>query len=175
MIEKTVQQLANMIQVHNDISSFQDQTVQGVSINSKSIQQGNLFIPLKGEKHDGHEFVEQAMRQGAGASLWQKDVPNPPTNLPILIVDDTLEALQQLARVYRDELSLKVVAVTGSNGKTTTKDILAEVLSVKYKVQKTSGNFNNHIGLPLTILGLQKDTEVAVLEMGMSNFGEIDF
>lgn len=175
MIEKTVQQLANMIQVHNDISSFQDQTVQGVSINSKSIQQGNLFIPLKGEKHDGHEFVEQAMRQGAGASLWQKDVPNPPTDLPILIVDGTLEALQQLARVYRDELSLKVVAVTGSNGKTTTKDILAEVLSVKYKVQKTSGNFNNHIGLPLTILGLQKDTEVAVLEMGMSNFGEIDF
>lgn len=65
MIEKTVQQLANMIQVHNDISSFQDQTVQGVSINSKSIQQENLFIPLKGEKHDGHEFVEQAMRQGA--------------------------------------------------------------------------------------------------------------
>src|SRR5690606_32893151 len=88
---------------------------------------------------------------------------------------DTLQALQELARLYRQELDLKVCAVTGSNGKTTTKDILAGLLSLKFKVQKTRGNFNNHIGLPLTILGLAKDTEVAVLEMGMNHFGEIDF
>lgn len=175
MIRKTLQQLAEMIKVYNDLSTFSNHYIQGVSINSRNIEKGNLFIPLKGGKRDGHEFVEQAIANGAGASLWQKDVPNPPTHLPILIVDNTLEALQQLAGAYRDQLDIKVVAVTGSNGKTTTKDMLAGILSCKYRVQKTSGNFNNHIGLPLTILGLKEDTEIAVLEMGMSNFGEIDF
>lgn len=174
MIQKKIIELANMIHVHNDLSAYAEQNIKGVSINSLSIEKGNLFVPLKGGKRDGHEFVEQAIKQGASASLWQKDVPTPPTDLPILIVDDTLEALQQLAKSYRDELSLKVVGITGSNGKTTTKDMLAEVLSSKYKVQKTSGNFNNHIGLPLTILDLKKETEIAVLEMGMSDFGEID-
>lgn len=163
-----------MIHVHNDLSAYAEQNITGVSINSLSLEKGNLFVPLKGGKRDGHEFVEQAIKRGAGASLWQKDVPNPPTELPIIIVDDTLDALQQLAKSYRDELSLKVVGITGSNGKTTTKDMLAEVLSSKYKVQKTSGNYNNHIGLPLTILDLNEETEVAVVEMGMSNFGEID-
>ena len=84
-------------------------------------------------------------------------------------------ALQELARKYRDELDVKVVGITGSNGKTTTKDITADLLSLKYKVKKTEGNFNNEIGLPLTILGLEEDTEIAVLEMGMSSKGEIDF
>lgn len=175
MIEKTIEQIANMIPVLNDISSISSRKIKGVSMNTKTIETGNLFIPLKGERRDGHEFVEQAIEQGASASLWQKDVPNPPTHLPIIIVEDTLLALQELARSYRNELDMKVVAVTGSNGKTTTKDILAQLLSLRYNVQKTQGNYNNHIGLPLTILALKPDTEVAVLEMGMSNFGEIQF
>src|SRR5690606_21685092 len=106
---------------------------------------------------------------------WQKDVPNPPLHLPIIVVEDTLTALQELARSYRNELNVKVVGITGSNGKTTTKDMTANLLSLKYKVQKTEGNYNNHIGLPLTILALEEDTEIAILEMGMSGRGEIEF
>jgi len=174
MIQKSISDIQKMIHTENDLDAYQHVSIKGVSINTKTIEAGNLFVPLKGDSRDGHEFVIQAFENGAAASLWQKDVPNPPSNLPIIIVENTLEALQQLAKSYRDELNIKVVAVTGSNGKTTTKDILAELLAVKYKVQKTIGNFNNHIGLPLTILSLNTDTEVAVLEMGMSNFGEID-
>lgn len=104
MIEKTIEQIANMIPVLNDISSISSRKIKGVSMNTKTIETGNLFIPLKGERRDGHEFVEQAIEQGASASLWQKDVPNPPTHLPIIIVEDTLLALQELARSYRNEL-----------------------------------------------------------------------
>ena len=95
--------------------------------------------------------------------------------MPILIVEDTLTALQELARSYRNQLDVKVVGITGSNGKTTVKDMTTKLLSLKYKVQKTEGNYNNHIGLPLTVLSLDEDTEIAVLEMGMSSKGEIDF
>lgn len=174
MIKKSVKQICEMISNASFDHTYANQVIEGVSINTKEVEPGNLFIPLKGEKRDGHEFVLEAFKQGASASFWQKDVPNPPQNLPIIFVEDTLKALQQLAGGYRDQLRTKVVAVTGSNGKTTTKDILAGLLSVNYKVQKTQGNFNNHIGLPLTILSLKEDTEVAVLEMGMSNYGEIE-
>ncbi|WAA12554.1 UDP-N-acetylmuramoyl-tripeptide--D-alanyl-D-alanine ligase [Fervidibacillus halotolerans] len=176
MIRKKIKELKTMIPILNDISQIGDLEVNGVSINTKELERGNLFVPLKGQKRDGHEFVEEAFKRGASASLWQKNVPNPPKHLPLIFVDDPLDTLQQLARAYRKELSsLKVVAVTGSNGKTTTKDMVAALLSRKYKVQKTIGNFNNHIGLPLTILHLKKETEIAVLEMGMNHFGEIDF
>lgn len=175
MIKRTLQQIAGMIKVENDVVPFKDTTVHGVSIDSRKITNGNLFIPFKGENSDGHRFVEEAIKKGAAAAFWQKDVPNPPLHLPILVVEDTLIALQELARKYRNELDVKVVGITGSNGKTTTKDIMANLLSLKYKVQKTEGNFNNEIGLPLTILGLERDTEMAVLEMGMSSRGEIDF
>lgn len=164
-----------MISVENDLSSFADVEISGVCIDTRKISHGNLFIPFKGEKADGHCFVEQALKQGAAAALWQKDVPNPPLHLPIVVVEDTLAALQELAKSYRNELDIKVIGITGSNGKTTTKDMTANLLSLKYKVQKTEGNYNNHIGLPLTILGLDEDTNVAVLEMGMSGRGEIQF
>ncbi|RIW32735.1 UDP-N-acetylmuramoyl-tripeptide--D-alanyl-D-alanine ligase [Bacillus salacetis] len=174
MIKKTLGEIARMIQVENDLSAFQDVTIQGVSIDSRKIEKGNLFIPFKGENVDGHKYVEGAIESGAAASLWEKDVPNPPEGLPIIIVKDSLKALQNLSTAYRHELGIKVVGITGSNGKTTTKDMAANLLSLKYKVQKTQGNYNSHIGLPLTILDLEKDTEVAVLEMGMSGFGEIE-
>ncbi|MBM7649405.1 UDP-N-acetylmuramoyl-tripeptide--D-alanyl-D-alanine ligase [Bacillus ectoiniformans] len=174
MIRKTIEQLTDMMKIENDISAFKDRVIQGAVIDSRQATDGQLFVPFKGENTDGHQFVRQAIEQGAGAALWQKDVPNPPQDLPVLIVEDTLLALQQLAKAYRDELNIKVVGVTGSNGKTTTKDIMANLLSIKYSVQKTEGNYNNHIGLPLTILSLAEETEVAVLEMGMSNKGEIE-
>jgi UDP-N-acetylmuramoyl-tripeptide--D-alanyl-D-alanine ligase len=175
MIEKTIKQLKEMIKVENDLSKFENVEIKGVAIDSRKIKKGNLFIPFKGENADGHRFVEDAINNGAAAALWQKDVPNPPLDLPVLIVEDTLTALQELARSYRNELNIKIVGITGSNGKTTTKDMTANLLSLKYKVQKTEGNFNNHIGLPLTVLSLKPDTELAVLEMGMSGRGEIEF
>ncbi|WP_163184337.1 UDP-N-acetylmuramoyl-tripeptide--D-alanyl-D-alanine ligase [Neobacillus sedimentimangrovi] len=175
MIKRSLKQIAEMITVRNDFKSVEDVMINGVTIDSRKIEPGNLFVPLRGEHVDGHDYVEESIHKGAAAALWQKDVPNPPLHLPILIVDDCLKALQELARQYRKELSVKVVGITGSNGKTTTKDITAGLLSLQYKVQKTEGNFNNHIGLPLTVLGLEEDTEIAVLEMGMSGRGEIEF
>lgn len=175
MIKKTLKQISEMIAVKNDITSYADIEINGVSIDSRKIESGNLFIPFKGENSDGHKYVEDSLKKGASAALWQSDVPNPPTHLPILIVDNCLVALQELAREYRKQLQVKVVGITGSNGKTTTKDMTASLLSTTYKVQKTEGNYNNHIGLPLTVLGLEEDTDIAVLEMGMSGRGEIEF
>ena len=107
--------------------------------------------------------------------LWNKDEENPPTDISVILVDDTLEALQQLAKSYRHELDIKVVGITGSNGKTTAKDMVKAVLDTTYRVLKTDGNFNNHIGMPLTILRLDETHDIAVLEMGMSSRGEIEF
>ncbi len=175
MIQRTLAQIAEMIIVDNNFTEFAQTAVTGVCIDSRKIAPGNLFVPFKGENADGHKYVEAAIKQGAAAAFWQSDVPNPPLHLPLLMVDNTLTALQELARSYRQELPVKVVGITGSNGKTTTKDITANLLSLKYKVQKTEGNFNNEIGLPLTVLGLDEDTDIAVLEMGMSSRGEIEF
>lgn len=175
MIQKPLAEIAQMCGAVNDCSQYPDVLIKGVTIDSRKIGQGNLFIPFKGENADGHKFVETAIQQGAAAALWQKDVPNPPEDLPILIVEDTLTALQELARSYRNSLDIKVVGITGSNGKTTTKDMTADLLAQEFKVQKTEGNYNNHIGLPLTVLQLKEDTEAAVLEMGMSSRGEIEF
>jgi UDP-N-acetylmuramoyl-tripeptide--D-alanyl-D-alanine ligase len=175
MFKKSLKQIAEMISINNDITPYSDLIIEGVTIDSRKIEKGNLFVAFKGERVDGHKYVEDAIAKGAAAALWQSDVPNPPMHLPIIIVNDCLFALQELARKYRHELPVKVVGITGSNGKTTTKDMTAGLLSVQYKVQKTEGNFNNEIGLPLTVLGLDMDTEVAVLEMGMSARGEIEF
>ncbi|WML58072.1 UDP-N-acetylmuramoyl-tripeptide--D-alanyl-D-alanine ligase [Neobacillus sp. PS2-9] len=175
MIKRTLKQISEMVSARNDSSAFSDVVINGVTIDSRKIGAGNLFVPFKGERVDGHKYVVESIEKGAAAALWQKDVPNPPENLPILIVDDCLTAFQELARNYRKQLPVKVVGITGSNGKTTTKDMTTSLLSTQYKVQKTEGNYNNHIGLPLTVLGLHEDTEVAVLEMGMSGRGEIEF
>lgn len=153
-------------------TEYLDTFVNGTCIDSRKIEQSNLFIPFKGEHVDGHRFVAQTIESGAGASFWQKDVPNPPQG-PIILVEDTLQALQSLAKAYLKHVNPKVVAITGSNGKTTTKDMVECVLRQSFKVKKTQGNYNNEIGCPLTILDLNEDTEVSILEMGMSGFGEI--
>ncbi|RBP03218.1 UDP-N-acetylmuramoyl-tripeptide--D-alanyl-D-alanine ligase [Rossellomorea aquimaris] len=174
MFEKKIKEIGNMLDVKNDLSKFESVVVKGVSIDTRKIEDANLFVPFKGENVDGHRFVRDAIENGASAALWDINVPNPPEDIPVIVVEDPLLALQSLANQYRHELDLKVVGITGSNGKTTTKDIVANLLSVKYRVHKTQGNYNNHIGLPLTILSLPQDSEVAVLEMGMSGFGEIE-
>ncbi|MDR6550194.1 UDP-N-acetylmuramoyl-tripeptide--D-alanyl-D-alanine ligase [Paenibacillus qinlingensis] len=152
---------------------FEDLMIHGVSIDSRTVKSRNLFIPIIREL-DGHDFVEEAISRGATASLWQKDHPNPPVHLPLIYVDDCLNALQTLAANYRRELSIQVIAVTGSNGKTTTKDMINSVLQTTYSVHKTAGNLNSQIGVPLTILEIDQSSEVAVIEMGMSERGQID-
>lgn len=149
--------------------------VTGVSIDSRTVQAGDLFIPFRGEQVNGHHYVQRAIEQGAVASLWMSDEPNPPADVALIFVDNPELALQEMARVYRGMLSCKVIGITGSNGKTSTKDLVASVLAPYFTVRKTEGNFNNELGLPLTILSLDDDTEIAVLEMGMSGFGEISF
>ena len=149
--------------------------VSGASIDSRTITKGDLFIPFRGEQVNGHRYVESAIANGAAASLWLKDEPNPPKNIPLIFVDDAEIALQEIARTYRNQLDCKIIGITGSNGKTSTKDLVASVLSPYFNVRKTEGNLNNELGLPLTILSLDAETEFAVLEMGMSGFGEISF
>lgn len=148
--------------------------INGVSTDSRNIFKGNLFIPLVGESYDGHSFVMQAYNAGAVATLWQENVPVPDIDLSFILVPDTLLALQDLAAYYRNKINPIVIGVTGSNGKTTTKDVIFSILSNKYIVHKTKGNLNNHIGVPLTILTMPEDTEILVVEMGMSNMGEIE-
>lgn len=165
--------IANWLQVDGQYT--EEVLVRGVSIDSRAIQNGDLFIPFRGEQVNGHRYVESAIEKGAVASLWLKDEPNPPKNIPLLFVEDAELALQEMARKYRQQLTCKVIGITGSNGKTSTKDLVASVLSPYFNVKKTEGNFNNELGLPLTILSLEKETDIAVLEMGMSGFGEISF
>lgn len=171
-MKKKIEQVAKWLNIKTNLKDIE---ITGVSINTRTLQKGDLFVPFRGEKVNGHKFVRHAIEAGASAALWQRDEPSPPEDLPILIVDDCQKALQEMARAYRDELSTTVIGITGSNGKTSTKDLVASVLKPYFKVQKTQGNFNNELGMPLTILSLEEDTKFAVLEMGMSGFGQIQF
>jgi len=146
--------------------------IKGVVTDSRKLTPGCLFVPLTGENFDGHLFGAEALASGALGILWQRNKENAPEGA-VIAVDDTLAALQMLASAYLEQVAPRVVAITGSNGKTTTKDIVTSVLETQYRVHKTQGNFNNHIGLPLTLLSMEPDTEIAVLEMGMSARGEI--
>lgn len=170
-MKKTLNDIARWLDADQ---TFEDITVTGVSINTRTLQPGDLFIPFRGENANGHKYVAQAFEAGAAAAFWQKDEPNPPKDFPLIFVDDAEEALQQMARAYRAEHQATFIAVTGSNGKTSTKDLIAGTLKPYYKVQKTEGNYNNQLGLPLTLLGLDEDTQFAVLEMGMDGFGQIE-
>lgn len=153
--------------------TWEDITITSVSFDSRKLKEGALFVPLLGEQ-DGHNYVASARENGASAVLWQKDHPNVPEDIEALVVDDTLVALQEVAKYYLQKINPKVVAVTGSNGKTTTKDMIASILSTQFNVQKTFENFNNEIGVPMTILAMEPNTEVLVVEMGMDRFGQLD-
>lgn len=173
MIKRTLKQVAKMAGGDLVQQEHAELMITGVSIDSRTVKPGNLFVPIVGEHFDGHEYALACAEAGAVATLWQRDHGDAPAGIPAIIVDDTLLGLQRLASVYRDQLSAHVIGITGSNGKTTTKDMVAAVLGSSYKVHKTEGNLNNHLGLPLTLLRMPEDTEYAVLEMGMSALGEI--
>ena len=145
---------------------------RGISTDTRKLQPGSLFIALVGERFDGHDFIAQAVAKGAAGVIAGRPV-QVPDNVAVIEVADTLAALQALARFHRQRFLIPVIAVTGSNGKTTTKDMLAAVLSSRFNVLKTEANFNNEIGLPLTLLKLEASHEAAVVEMGMRARGEI--
>lgn len=150
------------------------QNVTRVCTDSRSLERGDLFVALKGENFDGHRFVAQAAASGAAAALVEASYEGEaPGEFAILRVADPLAALQAIATQYRNSLPLRVVALTGSTGKTSTKDFIAAVLAERYRVVKTEGNFNNHIGLPLTMLRASVDDEIGVFELGMNHPGEI--
>lgn len=145
--------------------------VSCVVIDSRKIQKAGLFIAIRGARVDGHTFIPQVMEKGALCSVSEQDLGDVP--YPYIKVDSCEQALKDIAEHYRRSLNIKVVGISGSVGKTSTKEMIASVLSQKYNVLKTEGNFNNEIGLPLTVFNLREEHEVAVLEMGISGFGEM--
>jgi UDP-N-acetylmuramoyl-tripeptide--D-alanyl-D-alanine ligase len=149
--------------------------VSGVCTDSRKMGKGNIFIALIGEVYDAHDFVDQAFENGAVAAIVSEPEKayHPDEDQVLILVEDTLRALQDLAASYRNSIAIPVIAVTGSVGKTTTKDIIASCLRSRFKVLKTEGNFNNDIGLPLSLLQLEREHDVAVVELGMSSPGEI--
>lgn len=168
----TLSEIGRAVQAQNDIEKWADVSVGGVAFNTQDLLPGMLFVPIVGNRN-GHDFIKEAQIKGAVAALWSEDLADAPEGFPVLKVSNTLEALQTWASSYVAETNPKIVAITGSNGKTTTKDMTEAVLSSTYKTYKTQGNFNNDIGMPMTMLQMPRGTEVLVLEMGMSGPGEI--
>jgi len=161
------------VKAQNDVSKWENEKISNVAFDTRKLTEGALFVPLIGNQ-DGHRFIEDAIQKGAGTAFWSRPLSEAPKDFPVIQVEDTLEALQTFAKYYLTQVSPVVVGITGSNGKTTTKDMTEAVLSTVYRTHKTEGNFNNEIGMPVTILDMAKDTEVLVLEMGMSGPGEIE-
>ena len=170
-IQEVIEAVKGEYVVRNNDGSFNK-----ISTDTRKIEKDNLFIALKGANFNGNKYAVTAVEKGASVVIVdevifnEEELDNKGT---VIKVEDTKTALADLARYYRKKLGIKVVGITGSTGKTSTKDLIAAFLSGKYKVFKTQGNFNNEIGLPLMIFELNKDYDIAVLEMGTSNFGEI--
>jgi len=168
----TLARISEFVSATGDFVS--EDVAQGYSIDSRTIGPGQLFFAVKGERLDGHDFVRSALEKGAVAAVVGKDqLGRYPEKKCLLAVEDTLVALQTLATAVRKLWGKPLIAVTGSAGKTTTKEAIAHVLSTRYRVLKSEGNFNNHFGLPLMLLKLEPERDVAVIEMGMSHAGEI--
>lgn len=149
-----------------------DIKISGVYHDSRKLEEGALFVPIIAERN-GHDFIESAIQNGAAASFWSDDLKDAPVNLPLIKVEDTQEAFMIFGKWYLDQVKPRVVGITGSNGKTTSKDMTAAVLGTKFNTHKTEGNENNQLGVPKTLLSMPEDTEVLVLEMGMSAPNEI--
>ena len=174
MIERCLDHIAKMVDGEISDPKYSHIKIKGVSIDSRTIKKDSLYIPIVGEKFDGRIFIEECQNAGAPAFLIDKNYKIPKSiNIPYIKVEDTQKSLRDLARAYRQELDIKIIAITGSNGKTTSKNIIHSVLSEKYKVEKTHGNLNNEIGVPLTILDFSEDADIGVVEMGTDDFGEI--
>ncbi|MBN2200388.1 UDP-N-acetylmuramoyl-tripeptide--D-alanyl-D-alanine ligase [bacterium] len=162
--------------LHQTFDPDRDVRVTGVSVDSRGVRPGDVFFALPGDRVDGHAFTADAFGRGAVAAVVdaaRTDIPEPPPARRLFRVPGVLPALQDLAAGYRAEFSMPVVAVTGTNGKTTTKEMIASVLSCRFRTARTEGNLNNHIGVPLSVCAWDRSREAAVLEMGANHFGEI--
>lgn len=149
--------------------TLQDAPITSLSIDTRTLQPGALYVPVRGGVFDGHRFIPQAMEQGAVCTLSETDTP-----YPHIRVENSVAAFQTLAARHRERFSIPVVGITGSAGKTTTKELVRDVLAAAYKVHATAGNLNNQTGVPQVLFGLTSETECAVIEMGTNHFGEID-
>lgn len=149
-------------------------TCSGVSTDTRSLIEGNLFFCLKGEHFNGNTFAEKAIQLGAKWVIYDDSNYQPENSKQAILVDNSLETLQKLAQYHRQQFTIPVIGLTGSNGKTTTKELIKSVLSQAYQVHATPGNFNNHIGVPLTLLGIKNTTEIALIEMGANHLHEIE-
>ena len=152
-------------------------SLSSVEIDSRKVKKGSLFVAIKGEKFDGHDFVKDALKKGTAAVIIdsRKFKKFSSLEIPVITVDDTTKAFGELAKIWRNKLSAKVISITGSNGKTTVKEMTAALLAEKYNVIKTEANNNNHIGVPLTIFSADEKCEVLILEQGTNHFGEIPY
>jgi UDP-N-acetylmuramoyl-tripeptide--D-alanyl-D-alanine ligase len=170
-LELSLQEISKILDTHfygNDKIP-----IEGVSIDTRTLKPGMLFFALSGEHSDGHNFVDQAFKQGACGAVVKPDSSTFKENNRLFKVDEPLKALQDIATVYRKKFEFPVIAVTGSNGKTTTKEMISSILETQFRVNKTPGNLNNHIGVALSICSFSSHDEIAVLEMGTNHFGEI--
>ena len=146
-------------------------TISAIITDSRKTEAGCLFVPIVGERVDGHDYIEQVMEKGALCTLSERELKD--VQYPYILIESSLQAVKDIAEFYLAELDIPVIGITGSVGKTSTKEMIAAVLQQKYQVLKTQGNFNNELGLPLTIFNLREEDEIAVLEMGISDFGEM--
>ena len=161
----------NMVSIEHIYSRFNEST--GITTDTRQCREGMMFVALRGENFDGNRYAKSALEQGCRYAVVDNAAYADPADERYLLVDDSLKALQQLARHHRRTLGLPIVGITGTNGKTTTKELVAAVLSRKYHIHDTQGNLNNHIGVPLTLLQLTAEHEMAVVEMGASHPGDI--
>lgn len=157
--------------VYHGSSSLLEKEVSSITTDSRKVEEGSLFVPIVGERVDAHKFIPQVMEAGALATLSERVLDD--AEYPYILVESSLQAVKDIAEFYLEELSIPVVGITGSVGKTSTKEVIASVLKEKYRTLKTQGNFNNELGLPLTVFRLREEDEIAVLEMGISDFGEM--
>ncbi|MGC8654429.1 MAG: UDP-N-acetylmuramoyl-tripeptide--D-alanyl-D-alanine ligase, partial [Candidatus Kryptoniota bacterium] len=161
-----------------EIYNLKFRQAKSVSTDSRSVVRGQIFFALKGERFDGHDFVLEAIRKGAVCAVvnrqWLNENKQAKEKFPLAVVDDTTVALGKLALIYRKKFDIPVIAVGGSNGKTTVKEMIARVLSAGLKVLKTEGNHNNQIGVPLTLFNLKPSHDVAVIEIGTNHPGEME-
>jgi UDP-N-acetylmuramoyl-tripeptide--D-alanyl-D-alanine ligase len=173
MKKLTIEQITEAVKGELLLGDPKDE-ISGISTDSRKVSEGDVFFPLIGEQHDAHDFIPQALERGCRTIVLSRKPEGLNEKLNLILVDDTTKALQDLAVFYLSLFSMIKIGVTGSTGKTSTKEMLYWIFSEKYMTARNIGNLNNHIGLPLTVLSMPEGTEAGIFEMGMSELGEID-